>query len=193
LLRIIGGYLRGRRLKGPPKGTARPTSDRVREALFNILSPWVPGCRFLDLFAGSGAVGLEALSRGAVRTVFVEADPRVAAVLRANLSASAPDAGWDVYRVPFMQALRDLAAKGESFDLVFIDPPYGRGLEEAALRALSDLRLLAPGGIAVAESARAHLPPDEIPGLSLWRRERYGDTVLSFYRRADGGGREDVH
>lgn len=192
-LRIIGGLARGRRLKGPPEGTARPTSDRVREALFNILAPWVPGSRFLDLFAGTGAVGLEALSRGAGRTVFVEANPRVAAVLRANLSATGLGARGDVCRGSFERVLPELATRGESFDLVFIDPPYRRGLEEAALQALSRHQLLVPGGIAVAESDRTHLPSAEIKGLTLWRRERYGDTVLSFYRRLDdgreGGGR----
>lgn len=133
------------------------------------------------------------MSRGAARTVFVEANPRVAAVLRANLSTTGLGARGDVYRGSFERALADLAARGESFDLVFIDPPYRRGLEDVALRALSDYDLLAPGGMAVAESDRAHLPPAEIPGLSLWRRERYGDTVLSFYRRTDNGGKEGVY
>ncbi|MDI6709177.1 MAG: 16S rRNA (guanine(966)-N(2))-methyltransferase RsmD [Thermoanaerobacterales bacterium] len=193
MLRIIGGSARGRRLKGPPEGSARPTSDRVREALFNILAPWVPGSRFLDLFAGSGAVGLEALSRGAARAVFVEANPRVAAVLQANLSATGLGPKAEVYRNSFERALADLAAGGESFDLVFIDPPYRRGLEDAALRALCQYNLLAPGGMAVAESDRTHLPPAEIAGLALWRRERYGDTTLSFYRRLENSGEEGVH
>lgn len=185
VLRIIGGTARGRRLKGPPQGTARPTSDRVREALFNILAPRLGGSRFLDIFAGTGAVGLEALSRGAVHVVFVEMHPRVGAVLRANLVASGLGTKGEVRLGSFERVLKDLAVEKKRFDLVFIDPPYRRGLEDAGLLAVARYKLLYPGGLVVAESDTAYPPSSEITDLSLWRRNRYGDTTLSFYRLQD--------
>src|SRR5690606_10612902 len=145
-LRIIGGRCRGMRLVSVPGTTTRPTADRVREALFNILAPWVPGARVLDLYAGTGALGIEALSRGAQEAVFVERQPRVVQVLRANLrhTGLAPLA-----RVRVGDAAREiirLARHGERFDLVFMDPPYGRGLARDTLLTLGGTHLVAPGG-----------------------------------------------
>lgn len=187
-MRIIGGRCRGMRLVSVPGTTTRPTADRVREALFNILAPWVPGARVLDLYAGTGALGIEALSRGAQEAVFVERQPRVVQVLRANLrhTGLAPLA-----RVRVGDAAREiirLARHGERFDLVFMDPPYGRGLARDTLLTLGGTHLVAPGGWVVVEHEVREEMPARAENLANVRTVRYGDTVLAFYRPADDGG-----
>src|SRR5262245_38258932 len=123
-MRIISGELRGRRLKAPPGLATRPTSDRLREALFNILGGDVAGSRFLDVFAGSGAVGLEAYSRGADSVGFVEHSRRALALLEENVEHCGASEGVRIVARDALSALRSLATKGEEFDIVFVDPPY---------------------------------------------------------------------
>lgn len=181
-MRVIAGTAKRRRLLGPPGRSIRPTADRVREALFNILAVRVPGARFLDLFAGTGSVGIEALSRGAARVVFVERNERAANLIRKNLRRTGlADARAVVYPQDALAALNILARKGERFDLIYIDPPYRKGYELKALVQIAGKGLLAPGGLAIAESDWRDGLPEEIGALNLWRRERYGDTLLSFY------------
>ncbi|MGA7966719.1 MAG: 16S rRNA (guanine(966)-N(2))-methyltransferase RsmD [Gammaproteobacteria bacterium] len=141
-LRIVGGVWRSRRLRFPAGPSLRPTPDRVRETLFNWLGPWVEGRRVLDLFAGSGALGLEALSRGAAEAVFVERERPAADALRANIETL----GVDKASVLCTDALRFLERTESSFDLVFIDPPYAGGLAWTALERLLARRLLRTGG-----------------------------------------------
>ena len=177
-MRIIGGSARGRRIKSPP-GQVRPTSDRVREALFSILGPEVPRGRFLDLFAGSGAVGLEALSRGAQYVEFVEEDPARAAAIRNYLK----DFGWsDRGRVLRLSARKYLARVPEKFDIIFVDPPYAGPLLREAIQQIISARALADGGILVLEHPSSTVP--DVPGLTTHRVKtyRYGDTTLSVYR-----------
>lgn len=180
-MRIIGGELKGRVLSHV-RGRIRPTAAKVREAVFNILGDAVLEARVLDLFAGTGALGIEALSRGAREAVFVEDHPEALKVLRRNLESLDLKDRAVVHPVPVRQALKKLSVHGEDFDLAFLDPPYG---EEKALAALNDLAaagILAPGAWVVAEhSRREHLP--ETAG-SLARRElrRYGDTQVAFYQ-----------
>jgi 16S rRNA (guanine966-N2)-methyltransferase len=176
-MRVIAGRLGGRRLRAPRGTTTRPTSDRVREATFALLGS-VQGASVLDVFAGTGALGIEALSRGAARAVFVERDARAAGVLRANLAAlelAPPDV--EVRESDAIAALRTARARRETYDLVFIDPPY-RNLP-ALERALADLlpALLAP-------SARVVLESDKRVELKLVAAEsvlqrRYGDTTIT--------------
>ena len=133
-MRIIAGAFKGRRL-APVKGRIRPTAAKVREAVFNILGPWVHGVRVLDLFAGTGALGIEALSRGAAAAVFVEDHPGALKVLRRNLEALGLTEMTTVWPLPVAAALKKLAGRGEGFGLAFLDPPYGGG---EAVMALSD-------------------------------------------------------
>lgn len=139
-LRIIGGRWRGRRLTFPALGELRPTPDRVRETLFNWLAPVIAGARCLDLFAGSGALGIEALSRGAAEVVFVERHPTAARRLRENLERL----GAASFRVEQAEALVWLDREAQPFDIVFLDPPYGQGLLTPACAALERFRWLAP-------------------------------------------------
>lgn len=181
-MRIIGGAAKKRRLKTPHGTGVRPTAARVREALFNILAPVVPGSRFLDVFAGTGSVGIEALSRGAQEACFIESNPRVLAVLRANLAQAVPGTKTRVIAGDAVRALRRLAREKNSFDIIFMDPPYARGYERKALECVSSGRLLAPGGVCVVETRKGTVPVERVGSLALFRCERYGDTVLTFYR-----------
>jgi len=175
-MRVIAGTLGGRRLKAPPGRGTRPTSDRVREALFSMLAD-VEGARVLDLFAGSGALGIEALSRGAASAVFVERDARAAAVLRENLAAlELGSQRAELRRGEALAALRTARKRGEHYDLVLIDPPYAdaAGLGEKLPALLAPL--LGPGARVVTESDRR--APLGL-GLPVATERRYGDTSIT--------------
>jgi 16S rRNA (guanine966-N2)-methyltransferase len=183
-MRVIGGQERGRRLRAPRGLRTRPTADRVRVALFDILGPAVRGMRVLDLFAGTGAVGIEALSRGAARAVFVERDRDALRALRGNLAALR--LGRDAARVVAGEALALLPALATSegaFDLVFLDPPYAGDLAARVLTRLAPSPLLTVGTeVVVQHFAKTPLPCPT--GLAPSRdRRRFGDTALTFFRR----------
>ncbi len=179
-MRIVAGKWRGRTLRAPKGQAVRPTQDRVREAVFDILGGRVAGTAVLDLFAGTGAMALEALSRGASSAVLVEAEPRVFEVLKRNvesLGAGAAQALLSDYR----QAVRVLRARRKRFDLVFLDPPYGKGLGSAAAAALVRAGLIGPGALVVAEEA-VRFPDDPFP--PAWETaadRRYGDTRIRVF------------
>jgi 16S rRNA (guanine(966)-N(2))-methyltransferase RsmD len=186
-MRVTGGELRGRRLRAPRVG-ARPTADRVREALFARIDP--AGAAVLDLYAGSGALGIEALSRGAARVVFVERAARCAAVLRENLAALGLSARAEVVGADALAAVGRLAAEGRRFDLVLLDPPYASEEASRALERLARSELLPEGAMVVVESSRRR-PPAAVEGLERIDERRYGDTLVTRFRRAgaSGGGR----
>lgn len=175
-MRVVAGRLGGRRLVAPPGPATRPTSDRVREALFSVLGPAVEGARVLDLYAGSGALGIEALSRGAAAAVFVDRAPAAIAAIRANLDALGIEG--DVRRRHAREAVRAAAARQEAYDLVFLDPPYRRAAELG--RELSEAlpAVLAPGARVVSESDRRELLQLALP---LTDERRYGDTVIRIH------------
>jgi 16S rRNA (guanine966-N2)-methyltransferase len=181
-MRVVAGRLGGRRLVAPPGEGTRPTSDRVREALFSALGP-LDGERVLDLFAGSGALAIEALSRGAERAVLVERDRRAAAVIRRNLDELGLARDEAQVRVrDALRALEDARATAETYDLVLIDPPYrlAAGLGPALAEALP--AVLAPGGRVVTESDRR--APLEVAGLEARFERRYGDTLVRILHTA---------
>lgn len=158
-LRIVGGAWRSRRLRVPDEPGVRPTPDRVRETLFNWLGPWIEGKRVLDLFAGSGALGLEALSRGAASAVLLESSHPAIEAIEANIAAL----GADTASLVCMDARGYLQRTGERFDLVFIDPPYASGLASLALERVRGERWLNPGGFVYVEvsAQSASQPLDE--------------------------------
>ncbi len=176
-MRITGGRLAGRRLR-VPRADVRPTADRVRESLFARLGD-LEGRRVLDLFAGSGALGFEALSRGAASVVFVDFSQKVIDTLRENAAALRVSDAVVLQRGEASAVLGRLTGT-PPFDLVFLDPPYaGAGLA-AALRALAESPLLAPDALVVAESDRRH-PPAPIEGLAAIDERRYGDTLITWF------------
>jgi len=184
MARIIGGAGKGRRLKAPKGLATRPTGARVRQTLFDILAPWLPGCRFLDAFAGAGAVGLEALSRGAALVVLVDAAAGAVAAMRANASLLAKVGGQvRIVRQDARVALAAFADAQERFDVVYLDPPYQSDVYEASLEQAGRRGLLADHGIVVAEHFHKRALPERIGGLTRSREVRVGDHRLSFYRR----------
>jgi 16S rRNA (guanine966-N2)-methyltransferase len=175
-MRVVAGTYGGRRLVAPPGDATRPTSDRVREALFSVLGESVRGARVLDLFAGSGALGIEALSRGATAAVFVDRAPAAIKAVRANLEALGIEA--DVRRDEARAALRTASARAEAYDLVFLDPPYRRAAELGLELAEALPAVLSPGARVVSESDRRQ--PLEL-ALALTDERRYGDTLIRIH------------
>jgi 16S rRNA (guanine966-N2)-methyltransferase len=175
-VRVIAGAHGGRRLQAPRGAATRPTSDRVREALFSVLGARVDGAAVLDLFAGSGALGLEALSRGAAAVTFVDSAPAAVAAVRANLAALGVDA--ELRRADALRFLETASRSQRHYDLVFLDPPYR--LAERLGRPLSEAlpAVLAPGAWVVAESDRR--APLELQ-LPLHDERRYGDTLIRLH------------
>jgi 16S rRNA (guanine966-N2)-methyltransferase len=174
-VRIIAGEFRSRRLKTVPGQTVRPTPDRLREALFNVLAPWLEGIVFVDAYAGSGAVGLEALSRGAARAIFIEHDRRAVEVIRENLSALGIAHRAEIVRG---DAARQLGR--HPGDIVFLDPPYEATEEyRAALRSLAGTRC----ELVIAQHPSRLVLPDVYGQLRKTRVVRQGDNAVSFFRR----------
>jgi 16S rRNA (guanine(966)-N(2))-methyltransferase RsmD len=176
-VRIVAGSARGRQLVAPRGTATRPTSDKVRGAVFNLLGQFFDGGAVLDLYAGSGALALEALSRGCARAVCVDEDRAAADAIARNAAACGFADRVAVRREPVARALASLP--GSAFALAFLDPPYADG-PEAALALLPPL--LAPGARAVAEHDRRRPPPDACGALALADRRAYGDTGISIYR-----------
>jgi 16S rRNA (guanine(966)-N(2))-methyltransferase RsmD len=186
--RIIGGLGKGRRLKTPAGDATRPTGARVRQTLFDILAPEIPGCRFLDAFAGAGGVGLEALSRGAATVVLVDQSSAAVGALRDNVRLLAVAGGEArVYQQDARVALAGLARAGETFDVIYLDPPYDSDLYEPLLEIVGAKGLLASGGAAVAEHFKKKALPERIGSLACTREAKVGDHRLSFYRQATLG------
>jgi 16S rRNA (guanine966-N2)-methyltransferase len=193
-LRIIGGTLKGRRIETPAWEGLRPTSDRLRETLFNVLAPRIGGARVLDGFAGTGAVGIEALSRGAVHVTFVEEDRRAADLIARNLERVGLSGGvrlqadnrrpaaaspYAIIRARFAAAAARLAA-GE-FDVLFLDPPYGAAALADALASAAPL--VGPQALLIIEHARRDEGPEAAAGLARTRTIVSGDSALSFYAK----------
>jgi 16S rRNA (guanine(966)-N(2))-methyltransferase RsmD len=188
-MRIIAGAAKGRQLRSLRGRALRPTADRVREALFDILGARVEGARFLDLYAGAGAVGLEALSRGAARTVFVEHHRPAARVIEGNAVLCGLAARARVLSAPVARALARLEREGAGFDLVFLDPPYGVGEAPAAMQALAGRAgLVAPDGLVICQHSRREELGEQIGPFSRMRQARFGETILDLYQRPAEAG-----
>lgn len=179
-MRIVAGKWGGRTIRAPRGTSVRPTTDRVREAVFAILGEDVKGSVVLDLFAGTGAMAIESLSRGAAGAVLVESSPIALTALRTNLATLEAE-GALCLPLDYREAVRRLSAKGRTFDLVFLDPPYGKGLVGRSAELLSRAGILAPGAVVVVERASRDpletLPPE-------WRERadrRYGDTRITLF------------
>ena len=176
MIRVIGGQLKGRRLETPDWDGLRPTSDRLRETLFNILMPRIAGARVLDGYAGTGAVGIEALSRGAAHVTFVDHDPRAAALIRTNLTRCGVSDRHVIIRARLAGASGRLDGR---FDIVFLDPPYGAAELESGLDAGAPL--VGKEGLLVIEHATRDAAPGSAHGLARTRELIQGDSALAFY------------
>jgi len=179
---LTGGRWKGRTLATP--AAQRPTGAKIRLALGNILREILPGARVLDGFAGSGAVGFEALSRGAAYVVFVDSDADSVMAVRDNLDKlgmELPRSAWRVMHLEIERGIQELANTGAQFDVIYLDAPYRSDDGKKALNALAQCAILAPSGIVVVEHHRGTALPPTLGSLEQFKRHRYGDTVLSFY------------
>jgi 16S rRNA (guanine966-N2)-methyltransferase len=184
-MRVIAGEYRSRVLHAPHGQDTRPTSDRLRETLFNVLAPRIEGAVFLDLYAGSGAVGIEALSRGAREAIFIEQAEAALRVIRGNLAALRIQGNYGLEPRSISAGLRRLAEAGRQADLVFLDPPYARVDEYAATLNLLGGEcggILAEGALVVAEHEKRRELDKGYGGLLRYRVLKQGDAALSFYR-----------
>jgi 16S rRNA (guanine(966)-N(2))-methyltransferase RsmD len=184
-MRVLAGTLKGQRLVTPRGRTTRPTADQVRIACLDTLMPYLEAGAFLDLFAGAGGVGIEALSRGAPSTVFVEQDAMALRALRDNVERLGLQDRARVMRDDAARAVERLADAGERFAVVFTDPPYDSARAAPALAALADGGALLPGALVVVQHGTKTPPPDAPGVLTLWKTRRFGDTTLTFFRAPD--------
>ncbi|GAC1701826.1 MAG: 16S rRNA (guanine(966)-N(2))-methyltransferase RsmD [Candidatus Acidiferrum sp.] len=188
-MRIIGGTYRSRILKSLKDLDLRPTSDYLRETLFNVLGASVSGARFIDVFAGTGAVGLEAVSRDALEVVFIEKQASAATLIRKNMELLGVNSGATVLAMDAVRGLEKVAARQKAddagFDYVFLDPPYAAAAEYSrVLDFLGSSALLSPEGVVIAEHGRKFDLPKQFGTLQRVRVIRHGDAALSFFRRA---------
>jgi 16S rRNA (guanine966-N2)-methyltransferase len=184
-MRVIAGKYRSRTLRSLKGQALRPTSDRLRETLFNILGPTMKDSLFVDLYAGTGAVGIEALSRGARAAIFVEQHAPAAALIRRNLESLGISGEAEILGVDVMRGLERLEARHVHAQFVFLDPPYAATEEyESVLAFLGESLLVAPGGRVIAEHSRKRALPERVGELELARVVVQGDAALSFYRLA---------
>jgi 16S rRNA (guanine966-N2)-methyltransferase len=182
-MRVIGGNARGRRLKVPRGKTLRPTAARVKEALFNILPHDLCGIRILELFAGTGNVTIEALSRGAAEAILVDSSAESGKAIRENLQRFQLADRTKVWITPVARALRLMARRGETFDMIFLDPPYERKWIGSTLKIIGEGRLLRESGVLVAEHSIREKVEPRYSSLGLRDQRRYGSTLLSFFAR----------
>jgi len=187
-MRIIAGQTKGHLLRAPRGREVRPTSAKVREALFSILSDRIPNAVILDLFAGSGALGIEALSRGAAEVVFVDQDPESLRALSDNLERCGYSPQARIHEMNSLKFLKGSDAPKNAFDVVLVDPPYHAEILRKLLPLLARGDIMKPSGIMVVEHFHKTVLPERIGPLTALRSDRYGDTMLTFYRRAEGEG-----
>jgi 16S rRNA (guanine966-N2)-methyltransferase len=181
-MRVIAGQYKGRRLKTLEGSAVRPTSDRMRETLFNILAPRIEGARFADLCAGSGAIGIEALSRGAGHVTFVEASRKAATVISENLRHCGIRQNYTFVARDALVALKHFTRDAQQFDIFYFDPPYDSGLYSPVLRLIAQNNLLTEDGILIVEHRRQLVLAPNFDNLRPYRELAQSDSCLTFYR-----------
>ena len=187
-MRIISGSAKGRRLTALAGDATRPTTDRVKESIFNLLMPYVRGARVLDLFAGSGALGIEALSLGAVQAIFVDKSYQAIRVINKNLSVSGLADQALTYRLSWKHAIKQFQAENQLFDLIFLDPPYDFDNYVEIIETIALNGLLADDAVVLVEHDYKLSLPSDIGMLSLIKDNRYGDIGISIYQSGNKGG-----
>ena len=180
-MRIIAGKRKGLLIKTIEGDSTRPTRDMVREALFSILTGRIVDCKFLDLFAGSGAIGIEALSRGASECCFADINPKCVRVVNENIAKAGFEDDSHVYNLDYKQVLKKL--RGNKFDIIFIDPPYNKGMGVDSIKLISDYDLLSDDGIVILETDTNEEVPEEIGDLEVYNNKRYGRNILNLFKR----------
>jgi 16S rRNA (guanine(966)-N(2))-methyltransferase RsmD len=182
-VRVIGGKYRGRRLRAPHGREVRPTSDRLRETLFNIIAPHIEGSRFLDICAGSGAVGIEALSRGAASATFIDSSRHACVVIESNLASLGIISNATIINRDAAAALKRLSADAPKFDVIFFDPPYASDIYSQVMSGIVAGHLLAPEALVITEHRAKAPPAAEYGELKIYREVKQGESALAFYAR----------
>ncbi len=178
-MRVIAGSARRLLLKAPDGMDTRPTADRVKESLFNMLNPDLYGCAFLDLFSGSGAIGIEALSRGAQRAVLVDASMECAGIIKQNLEVTRLGENAEIINEDVYAAIERLGRRGDKFDIIFMDPPYAAGYYVPVMEAIKKADILAAEGYIVAESAKG-VDFTAAEGFKIFKERKCGPAVMNF-------------
>lgn len=186
-MRVITGKAKGVQLKTPDGMLTRPTAERVKEALFSVIQFDIPGARVLDLFGGTGQLGIEALSRGAEEAVFVDQRREACALIRENLRRTRLDGQASVVQLDYLSYLKE--GRG-AFNLIFLDPPYAEVFLENALKRISEIDILVNGGIIIVERPLGKEFPGDFPGLERSKDYKYGKTLITFFRKAEPEGAE---
>ncbi|MCA0753989.1 16S rRNA (guanine(966)-N(2))-methyltransferase RsmD [Paenibacillus sp. N4] len=181
-MRVIAGEAKGRTLKAVPGTNTRPTTDKVKEAIFSMIGPFFDGGMALDLFAGTGGLGIEAWSRGAERTVFVDREKASIDIIRQNAEAARMGSAAEIYRNDAERALKALAKRGQRFRLVFLDPPYKMVTMDSLMEQLAELGLLETEAIIVVEHDAGHSYPERQGRFNQFKHAKYGDTAVSIYK-----------
>lgn len=184
-MRIIAGKVRGTKLGMVPGKHVRPTADRVKESLFQVLGPFFSGGRALDLFAGTGNLGLESLSRGVEQAVFVDSSFQSIETIKQNVAKTHFEEQSVIWKKDARRAIADCMQQGWMFDLIFVDPPYQMNLYLPVLTEIEKQGLCIPNGIVITEYAKNVSLPDQIGALSTWRDLRYGETQIKLYKLVD--------
>ncbi len=180
-MRIVAGKNKGNILKSPKGLSVRPTSEKVREALIDILGTSVRETFFLDLFAGTGAAGIEALSRGAKNVIFIEKEPKCIKIIKENLEKTGNSQNAKVFKMDFLSGLKLLAKKNYLLDYIFLDPPYNKGLVNISLLEISKLSILRKNGLLIAQHYKKEKVMENLNNLRLSNQRRYRECYLSFY------------
>jgi len=183
-MRVVSGSCKGRPLKAVPGNQTRPTTDKVKESLFNIIGPYFDGGRVLDLFAGSGGLGIEALSRGMGQAIFVDRDHKAISTIRANLEACSFSKQAEVYKNESERALKAIIKRELTFDLILLDPPYKKHIIENLVGMIVENKLLSENGIIVCEHSSDVTVDKEFEDLTLWRQEKYGIIAVTIYKHS---------
>ncbi|MFB5759778.1 16S rRNA (guanine(966)-N(2))-methyltransferase RsmD [Paenibacillus medicaginis] len=180
-MRVVSGSAKGRPLKAVPGTGTRPTTDKVKEALFSMIGPYFDGGTALDLFAGSGGLGIEALSRGMEKAVFIDMEPKAIEVIRENLRKTGLDSQAEVFRNEAGRALKVLAKRGAAFDAVFLDPPYRMKNGDELMEQMDKLGLLRDGAVIVLEYESGYSYPEQFGSFNQLRKAVYGETAVSIF------------
>ncbi len=181
--RVIAGIVGGIPLKAPVGDKTRPTTDRIKESVFNVLQPYLDGDRVLDLFAGSGSLGIEALSRGFTKAVFVDADNSACLMINENLKKTHLYEQAEIMCLDIEPAIKKIHSRNDKMDLVFADPPYLHDFVLKMLLLLTENDIMVNNGIVVVEHHRKESAPDKVGQLELFKRKEYGETIFSFYNK----------
>ena len=182
-MRIIGGEYRGRSIKQPPFKTVRPTKDRIREAVFNMIAEKVPGARVMDLFAGSGAYGLESLSRGAIDSIFVDNDKRCVNIINENITLLEVETQAKTFTEDVFKIVELLGKNKERFDLIFSDPPFDQDMAKKTLITINQYDILNRSGLLIIEHHLREFVPEGVDDISMFRQKTYNDILISLYIR----------